>query len=87
MKHHFLWLICMVECMWWGMVYTLVGFGGYVNLQIRRYGKESLFYHAPRPNRLTRAREVKGRECTSEIFQTFDELSKATNIEYLIVST
>ena len=36
MKHHFLWLICMVECMWCGMVYTLVGFGGYVNLQIRR---------------------------------------------------
>ena len=25
----------MVECMWWGMVYNLVGFGGYVNLQIR----------------------------------------------------
>ena len=36
MKHHFLWLSCMVECMWWGMVYNLVGFGGYVNLQIRR---------------------------------------------------
>ena len=35
MKHHFLWLSCMVECMWWGMVYNLVGFGGYVNLQIR----------------------------------------------------
>ena len=37
MIHHFLWLICMVECMWWGMVYTLVGFGGYVNLQIRPF--------------------------------------------------
>ena len=37
MKHHFLWLSCMVECMWWGMVYNLVGFGGYVNLQIRHF--------------------------------------------------
>ena len=44
MKHHFLWLSCMVECMWWGMVYNLVGFGGYVNLQIRQ-GLSLRHYH------------------------------------------
>ena len=50
MKHHYLWLICMVECMWCGMVYTLVGFGGYVNLQIRpkdfnsHFQKEQFLY-------------------------------------------
>ena len=37
MKLNFLWLICMVESMWWGLVYILVDLGGYVKLQIRRF--------------------------------------------------
>ena len=34
---HFLWLICMVEGMWRGLVYNSVGLRGYVNLQIRHW--------------------------------------------------